>query len=968
MRQTHSYGFLALRTPFLPLDSLRQWADDLTCASHPDDADRWARDRETALERLRRLLDSPVVREAIFLASPDLDEVIDGWRERVAHSPRESETDARVVRALVKYLYRMGSRCTPFGLFAGNSAGQVGSAATQLTLSDPPCAHRHTRLDTEILDQIVAQLADAPETRRHLAFTDNSSICAVGDMLRYAEPRTVSGRRAYFLVDVEPHEHLLRALERARPGAHLDQIADAIADDEVSFEAAREFVDQLVDAKMLVPDLGPVITGTESTDALVSGLASIPSARATEERLTTVRDALRDMDRRGPGVPPGDYRALLESVRTLTPVDPAHFVQLDLVRSASSCSVGRSTVEELLSATQVLIDLFAHGHTDPLSEFRRAFEERYGERAVALPEALDEELGIGFQASSAPGADASPLIAGLPFPPPEEEERLSWGSRARFLSYRVSEAIATGSEELVLDPAELAPFHDPTGPALAESFHIHATLLHGENDEQASATPVAVLESAGGPSGARLLGRFCHGDADLLAAVRSHVQEEEALHPEVRYFEVVHLPEGRTGNILARPLLRSLELEFLGRSGAPPESRLRIDDLTVSLEGTRIVIRSRKLGCEVRPRLTSAHNPRWRSLGLYRFLCALQADGFVEGVLWSWGPLESQPRLPRVRLGRIVLARQQWNVPRSEIRSLSASRGHDGFRAVQAWRTQRKLPRWIGLADQDNVLTVDLDHPLSIAAFVHALSQRDGATVQEVFPGARPDVVEGPGGRYVNEIVVPVVRHPSEPRATHPAPAPAPDPAHASGLRQRGSHSREVPETFPPGSEWLTLKLYTGIATSDRLLQELILPWVDDGRRSGAVHRWFYLRYADPDWHLRVRLDGDPVRLLTEVLPALHAGVDPWLADRRVHRVTVDTYVRETRRYGGPEAIEAAESVFFHDSETCASFIACAPGDDGLDLRWRFALVAMDRMLHDLGYELAARHRLTARMAEAYSA
>ena len=51
-----------------------------------------------------------------------------------------------------------------------------------------------------------------------------------------------------------------------------------------------------------------------------------------------------------------------------------------------------------------------------LDRFREAFVNRYESREVPLAIALDEEVGIGFSASNAPAAEASPLLVGLPFP------------------------------------------------------------------------------------------------------------------------------------------------------------------------------------------------------------------------------------------------------------------------------------------------------------------------------------------------------------------------------------------------------------------------------------------------------------------------------------------------------------------------------------------------------------------------
>lgn len=934
---------------------------------------------------MRVLLGRFEVREALFLASPALDERLHVWE-----NDPESEDGLRLEAALVKYLYRMASRCTPFGLFAGNSVGSLG-AATVLELQGAAAAVRQTRLDMEYLETLVHRLASDPRTRPLLPFTVNSSLYEVAGRMRYAEARSTgdpsgaTGRRAYFLVDVEPHDHLRRILERAHQPASLDTLAKAAVDDDVSFDEARAFVEELVAAGILVPDLGPNVTGPDATGDLVVRLMAIEAAPGDEalrhvtRALARISTQLATMDEDGPGIAPVRYRRLAAEAAALAPVELARFVQLDLVNPARQVTVARRILDDLDAGVRLLLDLFAQGQASPLAEFRRAFEERYGETDVPLAEALDEEFGIGFQTSRNPGAEAAPLLAGLPFPPLLEEERVVWGARHRYLEWKVAETIAAGRDELVLGPDDVARLRRDPSPRLADAYHIHATLLA---DDGSAGGPRVVLESAGGPSGVRFLGRFCHADLELERRVTEHIRAEEALDPDVRYFEVVHLPEGRIGNILARPVFRELELEYLGASGAPRDRVLHIDDLVVGIRRDRIVLLSRRLGCEVRPRITSAHNVAWRSLGIYRFLAALQAEGCIEGVIWTWGPLGSQPRLPRIRLGAVVLVRAQWNVPRSEIRSLTAHAGHAGFVATQAWRERRSLPRWIGLIDQDNVLTVDLEHPLSVAAFLHELRGREEAVLQEVFPGARTDVVTAPEGRFVNEVLLPVVR----PRRNRPEPhrgagdatrpAAAATTAHAprpDGVTQAASSVpaiRELPAAgriFPPGSSWLTVKLYAGPSGLDEVLTELAAPIASWAQEQEITDRWFFLRYADPDWHLRIRYHGDPKRLLAELLPRLTAAAAPYLDDRRIHRIQLDTYTRETVRYGGPAAIESAEAVFHADSVLVANYLAALQDDAGEADRWRFAFLACDQLLGDLGFGLTAKRILAGRLAALFA-
>ena len=147
------------------------------------------------------------------------------------------------------------------------------------------------------------------------------------------------------------------------------------------------------------------------------------------------------------------------------------------------------------------------------------------------------------------------------------------------------------------------------------------------------------------------------------------------------FAELVHLPEGRIGNVLARPVLRDHELVLLGRSGAPAERQIGVEELTVRLVGDRVALYSPRLDAEVRPRLTTAHNPAWRGFGVYRFLAALQADGVAGALTWDWGALSHAPFLPRVTAGTVVLSRARWQLSAAEVASVTGADVTEGWAA-----------------------------------------------------------------------------------------------------------------------------------------------------------------------------------------------------------------------------------------------------------------------------------------------
>lgn len=171
---------------------------------------------------------------------------------------------------------------------------------------------------------------------------------------------------------------------------------------------------------------------------------------------------------------------------------------------------------------------------------------------------------------------------------------------------------------------------------------------------------------------------------------------------------------------------------------------------------------------------------------------------------------------------------------------------------------------------------------------------------------------------------------------------------------------------FPPGSEWLYVKLYVGTSTADQVLNHLIGPVVGSAFASGAADSWFFIRYGDPDWHLRVRLHGSPERLHTEVLPRLQAATAALVAAGQLWRVQFDTYEREVERYGGEAGIELAEQIFHADSDAVLAILGSLSGDAGLDLRWRLALRGIDRLFDDLQFTLEEKRFITRKARDGY--
>ena len=960
----HPADFFVMRTPLLPFDTFVAWGDlaqaPATTADDATFAQTIAADRQALRAQLRQALTQPALRDAIYLASPDLDGSFDHWLQ----AP-DSERGQRVEHALVRYFARMAGRATPFGLFSGCSVGAIGAGATQLTLSDQSAYQRHTRLDMDYLFTLTEALNRDLAIQTTLCYRPNPTLYATAGRLRYAEARLHGKVRAYHLVAVEPTPYLEATLQRAVQGAPRTALATALVSDdpEITPEEASAYVDELIASQLLVPNLAPAVTGTEPIHGLIDQLGRHPVTYAIAQQLAGVRTALAEIDQTGLGVAAAHYQALAQELTALpAKVDLGRLFQVDLVKPAPTARLGPPVIQAIRQGLDILAQLTTQ-RDESLAQFAEAFTKRYETRSVPLLEVLDEESGLGFGNT---GSETAPLLAGLAFPTTGGTSTPAWGNLQRLLLNKIAEAQQKQSRQIELTAQDLTALALPSSPPLPDALAVMATLVAPSSAAVAAGQFQVVLEGAAGPSGARLLGRFCHADPTLHHKVVQYLQAEEALDPEAIYAEIVHLPEGRVGNVICRPVLRGYEIPFLGQSGAAPSVQLLLSELTVAVVNGEVILYSQRLQRRVIPRLSTAHNFAWRSLPVYKFLCALQHQGVVAGLGWEWGALESMAFLPRVTSGRVVLARARWRVTQTEIRAFSKAQGAALYQAVQHWRVERGLPRLLLLADGDNQLPVDLHNMLSIESFIDVVKGRSVFTLIELLPGPAELCADGPEGRFVHELVIPWLRQAQTQTATdsteHPLSTPKP--------RQMPSPATTIPRRFAPGSEWLYLKLYTGAATADQVLRDVIGPVAQASSEAGLIDQWFFVRYADPDWHLRIRFHspaGASQRLYSELLPLLQAQFAPLLHDGRLWRVQLDTYEREVERYGGDTGVCIAEELSHIDSRAAVALLTQLAGDAGEEVRWRLSLRGLDLTLNMLGFALQEKQRLMRQLRDQFA-
>jgi thiopeptide-type bacteriocin biosynthesis protein len=886
-----------VRAPTLPVDAY--------LALPPDAADEQVSD--------------PLVRTAVAVASPDL---LDG----IDHpSPGRAE---RAASAVLRYRIRMSTRPTPFGLFAGVGLAALGDRTTIHLRAEG--LRTRTRPDMAWLLALVAEAEARLAVRRELRVLTNPMAWECGGRFLLAERAAVDGGGETRSVDVRATGAVRRALALARrPITWRDLTADLAAATGAGEERVERLLTQLWQQTFLLTDLRPPLTHQSPARYVEQRLAAIDAASADHRALISLLDRMTVWD----ALPMADRPAALRDLcagasRTLLAREGSP-AQVDTALPLAG-AIGRRVGDAVVAAVELLLRLGPASLTGGLEGYRQAFSSRYGaDREVALLELLDPERGLGppSRYGSGPTVDAEAEAARRAWLRTTAAEAL----RTRRLTVRLKEP----------DVARLAGTGPP--PDLAPiSVDLSCFVLAGSAEEvDFGDFRLLIGPNLGAQAAGRTLGRF----ADLLGPDGSRAAVEVAAavrdrQPGRLHAELVYLPRRpRAANVAVRPQLHDHEVMVSTSPGVDPQLAIPLSELLVGVRGDRFYLRWPEAPGDLVVHAGHMLNPRGAPEAC-RFVEEVSRDERAPLSGFGWAAAGDLPFLPRLEIGPIVLAPAQWRIDVT-VRDRHFS-GDDGdvYESLAAWRSAWLVPRHVYLAAGDNRLLVDLEAPAQADLLVGALRRLtpdDVVVLHEPLPGPEHAWLTGPDGRYLPELVVSVVQRS---RAAHfDAPT-------------RGATEVSRDERFRAlGSDWLFAKLYGPVSGQDELLAGPVRRFAEFATSSGLATRWFFLRYADPDPHLRLRFAGEPADLMAGLLPRLSEWTRSLLGDGSCDRIAFDTYEREIERYGGPSGLAVTEQIFAVDSVTTIELLALGhdPGDPTV------AVLSVDSLLAALGLGRARR-------------
>lgn len=683
------------------------------------------------------------VKEAIRLASPELCKQLDKWASGVVTLTEEKAVVLEL--SFLKYIARMSSRCTPFGLFAGCSVGSLDTADTHITIK-PIAEHtRFTQFDMQYWIAMLQDMAKRKKVAARLRYFPNSSIYEIGDFFRFIEYKYVGTKREHTISALRKSDLLKEILFQTKSGSTIDEMVLFLADDESEKKDAEVFISQLISFQFLVSELDAAVTGNDEWKRVFSILGSIPNFGTEIKLLEDLKTKLYDLDTSLIPKKEAYEKIKLAIERIGTDYEEKYLFQTDLNIATLNNTLNKNSSRKVLKAIQFLNGIQVRKEPENLESFKKAFTRRYESREMPLTTVLDPEIGIGYLQNQELN-DTHEILEKFSFRTKQSKEKKQiWTAVDFILQKKLHNCLLKHEKNIVLTENDFPDFenHFKNAPV---TFSVMIELF---NDNQIA------LTSAGNIGAAKLLGRFCNGNSDIHNLTTEIITKETEYQKDKILAEVVHIPESRTGNILKRPILRKHEISYLCTPGVIREDNLDLEDLYLSVSANKIILRSKKQNKEILPRLSNAHNFSKNSLPVYHFLGDLERQHTKPIHAFSWGVLESNyDFFPRVTYAKIILSKAKWRVKKEEILFFYKLDQNLLTEAFFNWRSDRDIPRYTNWINSDNTLLFDFDSSICISLFLNAVKQKEDFFLEEFLFTEESVVKNNTGDSFTNQIIL----------------------------------------------------------------------------------------------------------------------------------------------------------------------------------------------------------------------
>lgn len=840
------------------------------------------------INQTENILHDQYFQTALYLASPQLYQMLAAKNFEI----KDLTTKEQV--SILRYYNRMSFRPTPFGSFSSYTTVRWELDAP-IRLDKEENAWLHVNFDQEAVLQLADGLNEY-DVSQHL-YHCNPALYKAGLEFRFIKTNyTPEKKHASFALESYEYNKVTADLivfcqHKPRNGqAMTDQIIELTG---CSLESALDYLDFLVNAQIIVPETAINITGEDYLQRLLNHPdTTVPDFK---QKLQTIYQRLQAV--------PFPSAAYLIKI-----TDDVNHLLLDLAAEKISQSFYAGLERKVLSggvaiqyqqqilnglkASQCLVQPISSLH---LQQFIRDFKNRYDRQKIPLLLALDPETGISYGEQTRADV-ASDLLKKVNFNNRTEGATvpLDWSPVHRLLLKRWNQnphttdpILLNDHDLLTIQPNHLYVSSPPSLSVIFRPVDDHV-----------------FLETIGGVSATALIGRFTYWSDDIHTLSKELASREQVANPAIIFAEIGQVSDTHADNINRRKHCYAYEIPVNSVSTLPLAQQIALSDLLISVADDKLILESISLQKVIIPRLSSAYNYNHNDLSIFRLLCDLQHQGLQSNYTFDLEHyFPGMGHYPRVVFNQTILCAAKWYLSAEDLKHINGATKEETYARFTLIREKKGLPSHIALTKFDQQLVFNIDRKEEVHFLLDCLKGLDQVMIQEFCRSGQPCVTTHDGKPLISQFIAFLYQDEMVYSGFRP-----PDAVLASKIKQE----------YIIGSRWLYLKLYCNPSVANDLLVKKLLPLLKQFDRKD-LKSWFFIRYRDSGYHIRLRLNVREQSIGT-LLTRLKIRLADTVHIHLIREYQADTYRRELERYG-PDIIGLVEDFFHASSELIIRYI-----------------------------------------------
>ncbi len=887
-------------------------------------------------ELIKRFDKDDFIKKAIFVAAPEFYRQTESRIHKLSNDYLENDKkQKKVLISLYKYFVRSCTKPTPFGLFSSISTGKWNNE-TLVELNDEITFK--SKADYNLAFQLFQLVKENPRIKYDTQIRANKTIYRIGNELRFIDRQYYNNLKNHSISQVIGNDILNQIIEASEKGIAFKELLELLTSKGFSHEESEEYLDTLLMMNILLSEFELNLTGNHPLDYLINLITKKDKTivNGYTKHIKDLNDKITTLNLKS------DFDKNFKEIKGLLgplKLKDTDLVQIDSYKGSSQNTIDRRLQKGILNGVRLIKAFQNKTSNQDLIAFKDKFYERYGNQEVCILHAIDPEYGIGYPVNQI--SVATPFIKDVSFLRKNDVLSVKRSGNQRYLQRLLNEAISKGEFNIdltkkIIEKLDLKKDFD----ALPDSLIVLFSLLDEKN---------IIFQSAGSSSAACYLGRFAHLDKEIKSFVKDIYNSEQKLNADKIVAEIIHSPQIKMGNILYRNISRQYEVPILGATSVTEENTLELNDLYLKIQETDLVLFSKKLNKQVIPKLSNAHSFGVGDIPVYKFLCDLQNQDKNFTLNFNWGDdAISYPFLPRLTYDQnIILYPATWNLFSQEILSFKNLNDTDLQNKIKAWREKHNIPLKVNLVENGNELYIDFEKSMAIRVLLDSIKTKNIFTIKEFLFDDYEGVVKSHSKKkHVNEYIATLIRE------------------DVNGLQQPfyQSEKHETPRSFSIPSDWMYYKIYCGERTANKLLTQNLLPVIRKMKNDGLIQKWFFIRYRDTDFHLRIRFELTDPNNFDTVNRIFQDILEEAFQLKTVWKIQLENYEREIEKYGN-NFIVNAEGLFDADSKITAEFLQNPNNEDDLK-QIHFATILTDTLLDDFNLTLENKSEILKRISE----